>query len=448
MKKILLILVVFTCLQNSNAQNVGIGTNTPAASAMLHINSTTKGLLMPRLTTVQRTAIASPATGLQVYDTNSNSFWYYNGSAWAEIRSGSSFWLSDGLGSIYNSNMGNLGIGTPAPLANSKLTLQTDADYNTAMTIKNPSGSASLQLYVGGPNTNNAVSLGTPGLMPLAFYTNGANRVFIGENGNVGIGTGTPLVNSKLTLQTDGDYSTAMTIQNPTGSSALQVYVGGPNTNNAASLGTPGAMPLAFYTNGVNRIFIGDEGSVGLLGSAASSFFNYGLNEATYIRAGKTGSTVFLNDSHNGNVDIANGGGRVNIQGSGLYAPSSGGLNIAPLGVVSVSFIFNPDFTNVTVENIEGLLATGTYTSSSTISADDYLVFNVDLNFTQLSGYSKVFAVGYPNFSGRNAIQGISQEIIKDATSAILKLNFSGDSFTGDFNSFSTSGTYIIYGVR
>ena len=51
---------------------------------MLEITSTTKGFLMPRMTTTERTAIATPANGLQVYDTTTNSYWYYNGTAWVK----------------------------------------------------------------------------------------------------------------------------------------------------------------------------------------------------------------------------------------------------------------------------------------------------------------------------------------------------------------------------
>ena len=69
-----------------NAQNIGIGTTTPNASSKLEINSTNSGLLIPRMTSVQRTAIASPATGLLVYDADSSSFVYYTGSAWIFLR--------------------------------------------------------------------------------------------------------------------------------------------------------------------------------------------------------------------------------------------------------------------------------------------------------------------------------------------------------------------------
>ncbi|HCQ14365.1 hypothetical protein [Flavobacterium sp.] len=68
----------------SAQSGVGVGTTTPDASSALDVTSTTKGFLMPRMTTVQRTAIATPATGLQVYDTTTNSQWYYNGTVWVQ----------------------------------------------------------------------------------------------------------------------------------------------------------------------------------------------------------------------------------------------------------------------------------------------------------------------------------------------------------------------------
>ena len=86
MKKFSLSIAALFILYASFAQNsVGIGTASPNSSAMLDISSTTKGLLAPRMTTVQRTAIASPAAGLLVYDITTNSYWFYNGSAWAAV---------------------------------------------------------------------------------------------------------------------------------------------------------------------------------------------------------------------------------------------------------------------------------------------------------------------------------------------------------------------------
>src|SRR5690606_37648456 len=61
---------------------VGIGTTSPDASSLLSINSTAKGFLPPRMTTTQRDAIASPATGLQIYNTTTLQNENYNGSTW------------------------------------------------------------------------------------------------------------------------------------------------------------------------------------------------------------------------------------------------------------------------------------------------------------------------------------------------------------------------------
>nr|MBP6681304.1 hypothetical protein [Saprospiraceae bacterium] len=59
-------------------QGVGINTDNsaPDASAILDVKSTDKGILVPRVTSVQRTGIASPAVGLLVFDTDTESFWY------------------------------------------------------------------------------------------------------------------------------------------------------------------------------------------------------------------------------------------------------------------------------------------------------------------------------------------------------------------------------------
>jgi hypothetical protein len=67
------------------AQGVSVTSDASSAdnSAMLDVKSTTKGMLIPRMTQAQRNAIASPATGLMVYQTNNTlGFYYYNGTAW------------------------------------------------------------------------------------------------------------------------------------------------------------------------------------------------------------------------------------------------------------------------------------------------------------------------------------------------------------------------------
>jgi hypothetical protein len=78
--------ISFSLLAASNAfSQVGIGTNTPAASAALEVSSTgnNKGILIPRVTATQKDAISNPSEGLMVYQTSAPAgFYYYTGTAW------------------------------------------------------------------------------------------------------------------------------------------------------------------------------------------------------------------------------------------------------------------------------------------------------------------------------------------------------------------------------
>jgi hypothetical protein len=65
--------------------SVGVGTSSPSASALLDITSTTQGFLPPRMTTTQRNAIASPATGLMIYNSTDNLVQAYNGTSWINL---------------------------------------------------------------------------------------------------------------------------------------------------------------------------------------------------------------------------------------------------------------------------------------------------------------------------------------------------------------------------
>ena len=67
--------------------NVGIGTSSPSASAILDVSSSSKGILIPRMTASQKSAISSPTTGLLIFQTDAPSdFYYYNGSTWVSLR--------------------------------------------------------------------------------------------------------------------------------------------------------------------------------------------------------------------------------------------------------------------------------------------------------------------------------------------------------------------------
>lgn len=79
----------------ADSGHVGFGTASPNTSSMLDITSTTKGLLIPRMTAAQKNAISAPATGLLIFQTDGTSgFYYYNGAAWVGLDDGGTLPIS------------------------------------------------------------------------------------------------------------------------------------------------------------------------------------------------------------------------------------------------------------------------------------------------------------------------------------------------------------------
>jgi len=103
----LLMLSVLSSLAQS--ENVGIGTVKPDNSAILELNSTSKGFLIPRMTLAQRAGIKSPATGLLVYQIDFfTGFYFFDGEVWK------GFYARGNDGASFNSNPV-----TPVPTINS-----------------------------------------------------------------------------------------------------------------------------------------------------------------------------------------------------------------------------------------------------------------------------------------------------------------------------------------
>jgi hypothetical protein len=76
-----------TGLRLNSLGNILINTTTDLPSSKLTIESTTQGVLFPRMTTTQKNAIATPATGLVVFDTTLNKLCVRGASAWETITS-------------------------------------------------------------------------------------------------------------------------------------------------------------------------------------------------------------------------------------------------------------------------------------------------------------------------------------------------------------------------
>lgn len=109
-KKIFLLIVVGLCVATATAQT-GIGTTTPDVSAKLDISSTTKGLLVPRMTATERGAIATPAKGLLIYQTDGEAGFYVNtgtssAKVWTRINMD---WTKSGNDISYTGNISTTG---------------------------------------------------------------------------------------------------------------------------------------------------------------------------------------------------------------------------------------------------------------------------------------------------------------------------------------------------
>ncbi len=117
------IISVLFFAQSIHAQT-GIGTTLPDASAKLDITSTTKGLLVPRMTSAQRAAITSPANGLLIYQTDGVIGFYLNSGTvgspnWVRLNSE---WTKTGNDISYTAgNISTTGNLTGGNVATSKL---------------------------------------------------------------------------------------------------------------------------------------------------------------------------------------------------------------------------------------------------------------------------------------------------------------------------------------
>ena len=146
------------------------------ASAMLDVKSSDKGMLIPRMTLAERDAIGTPATGLLVYVTDANDFYFFDGLAWEQFSGGSDGdWIING-NDMSSSVTGNVGIGFPNP--SQKL------DVNGTINGSNFTGNGNTLTF--GSNSNMQPSLGITyvialsGIYPSPSANKGIDR-FLGE---------------------------------------------------------------------------------------------------------------------------------------------------------------------------------------------------------------------------------------------------------------------------
>ena len=166
----------------SSAQ-VGIGTSNPDASSVLEIQSTSKGLLIPKLSKTQRDAINSPAVGLLLYQIDNNPGFYYYTASKIWIRIGEETIITANTASI-TTNQGVITANTSSITANINdiATNTASINTNTARITTNQNG---IDVNTNSITTNqgaitaNTASI-TTNISDIALKANKANPTFTG----------------------------------------------------------------------------------------------------------------------------------------------------------------------------------------------------------------------------------------------------------------------------
>jgi hypothetical protein len=273
MKKIICVLtLVFSTLMSAQ---VGIGTETPASSAILDISSTNKGILFPRMTSAQRNAITSPDIGLYIFDTDTKSPWFYNGTSWintaganyGDIKTGiqstdHNGWvkldgrLKSSLTSSQQTVANSLSIGTNLPNANNSYLSQNGGTLGAVS-----AGNNTVTLTNDNLPSHNHTFTGTGAWTHSNTHSHTYNDAYFAENRGIsgnqqyGLGAGSDTDNN-FVWRTSGDsYSNSKSDIN-TGSNTHDHYF--TPSGSIGSTGSGTAVNIAPKTLTVNMfIYLG-----------------------------------------------------------------------------------------------------------------------------------------------------------------------------------------------
>jgi hypothetical protein len=360
MKKItVLIATIFPALAMAQSVSINTDASAPHNSAMLDIKSDSKGFLMPRLTTIQRTSIPGPATGLTVFDIDTYSYWMYRGDingGWVELMNSiDKHWNKTGT-HVFNINTGNIGIGTNNPTQKLAINATDPAiDFMNA-------GSSKGYLQANGNNMRLATyANNTTG--NIVFNTKAVDRMWIDETGKIGIGTASPT--GLLTVNGTNPWIEMQ--NNGVDKGFLQA------TGNDLKLGTNSTNTtgnLVFQTKLIDRMMIDENGQIGIGTSTPGSALTLnGSNPILQIRNADIdkGFIQLVNDDIKIGTNIGNANGNFIVRTNGSDRFSVTGTGNVGIGTSTPIYKLDVNGTsrftgNQTItgnQNVTGLITGG-----------------------------------------------------------------------------------------
>ena len=332
----ILILLFFISFLTNAQISINTTGNTANTSAMLDVSSTDKGMLVPRMTTAQRTAISNPADALLVFDTTTDSFWYYNETAaeWQNVGNavagahnlnelsdaiydGSSLFLGGFTGSNDFGGNSNNAIGSFAFASNT--TGQANTAFGRMALYSNIDGNRNIAIgysaLLDNTSGNDNIAMG---FYCLRNNITGINNTVLGNNaGYSTIGSGNILIGYNAGYNETG--SDKLYIENSSSSIPL---IGGDFAND--SLFFNGVVRITGGNPGANKILTSDEDGNATWEANSSATEINELSDAIY-----DGTSVFLGDGAGINDDGANSNTAI---GKWAFASNTSGQSNAAFG--------------------------------------------------------------------------------------------------------------------
>ena len=432
-KNILFFIYIFVSLASVAQNNIGIGTNTPNPNAKLDISSTTKGLLIPRMSSAQRITLAGTLglsdEGLMVYDTDLQKFYYWDKNIgfsgnWNQVRPGSlsygKIWIGDATNTAVERSMSG------------DVTIS-----DTGLATIQPNAVQGTDISLAGETTGNIMQFNGTDWVPVDPSTLTVRNIYTANGTLTGNRTMTMAANSLNLNATNGNF-----IYNPSGTGKMGIG-GTPSTYKLEVIGSDASINNVRVGLGAGNIAGNTVVGSGALNANTSGFVNTAIGY-TALAANTTGAD---------NTAIGMDGMLYNTSGSmntsiGTYALVNNTTGNYNSGIGKNALYTNSTGSNNTALGYNADVSTGALTNATAIgsgaivSASNSLVLgngaNVGIGISNPT--NKLEVVGNTKTSNFQMTTGATNNFV-------LKSDASGNGAWVDPSSLTVSNIYTANGT-